>query len=225
MRMYGEEAVMSDVDVVEAEVAAPAKFGRQEMRTKETRELLMAAAKTIFVRDGYEGTDLNDIAELAGRTKGAIYGHFKSKEEIFLALVAEHRKQYQDRLTWLMSDSDVEQNIAVMRAFVLELVEDSDWALLQLEFKMFALRHPEAKERFLSLFADLGADREERYTALLGPAGASERSISRAMAVHSVLPMLTALLLEAKFEPGLMSPEAIQKVIAEVFDCLVGSRE
>lgn len=205
----------------EQETAAPVKVGRQETRTRETRELLLRAAKTIFVRDGYEGADLNDIAELAGRTKGAIYGHFKSKEEIFLALVADHRVTYRQRLQRLMTQ-DVHGNIAVMRQFVIDLAEDRDWALLQLEFKMFTLRHPETKERFQSLYEPITADREEMYARLFGRAKANERSISRGLALHSIMPMLTAVLLEAEFAPGLMSEEAIKMLIARVFDCLLG---
>jgi AcrR family transcriptional regulator len=53
---------------------------------------LFQAADTIFVRDGYEGAELGEIAALAGRTKGAIYAQFKSKEDIFLALVEEKIK-------------------------------------------------------------------------------------------------------------------------------------
>jgi len=205
----------------EPELSAPLKVGRQEIRTKETRELLMRAAKTIFIRDGYEGADLNDIAELAGRTKGAIYGHFKSKEEIFLALIADHRLEYRKKLQRLISQ-DLNRNIAVMRQFVVDLAEDDDWALLQLEFKMFALRHPEAKKRFQSLYSPLTTDREEMYTSLFGPAGVGVRSVSRSLAVHSIIPIVSALLLEAKFDPGLMSKDSIKKLIAGVFDFLIG---
>jgi AcrR family transcriptional regulator len=199
-----------------------AKVGRQEIRTKETRELLMRAAKTIFIRDGYEGADLNDIADLAGRTKGAIYGHFKSKEDIFFALIEDHRKEYREKLERLLSDGEVKQNVAVIRRFVVDLVEDSDWALLQLEFKMFALRHPETKDRFRNLYSPAGSDREQSYVKLFGPAGKTKRSISRAMALHSIFPMLTALLLEAEFEPGLLSNASIKRVIGGVFDALIG---
>jgi len=212
---------MNKCAVAEPELTAPVKTSRQELRTKETRDLLMRAAKTIFIRDGYEGTDLKDIAELAGRTKGAIYGHFKSKEEIFLALIADHRQRYREELEQLMG-RDVNQNIAVMRQFIMDLAEDSDWALLQLEFKMFTLRHPETKERFQSLYAPLASDREEMYTRLLGPAGKGTRSVSRAMAVHSIIPMLSGLLLEAEFEPGLMSKKSIKQLIAGVFEHLLG---
>ena len=209
-----KSAVMNECEPV------PVKLGRQEVRTKETRELLMRAAKTIFIRDGYEGADLNDIAELAGRTKGAIYGHFKSKEEIFLALIVDRRQEYREKLLKMMGD-DVKQNVGIMRQFVIDLAEDDEWALLLLEFKMFTLRHPETKARFQSLYEPTRTNREEGYAKLLGPAGKGRRSVSRSIAVHSVIPMLSALLLEAKFEPGLMPKDSIKKVIAEVFDCLI----
>jgi AcrR family transcriptional regulator len=200
----------------------PVKPGRQELRTKETRELLLRAAKVIFIRDGYEGADLKDIAELADRTKGAIYGHFKSKEEIFLALIADHRQEYRSRLDALMSD-DPKKNIAVLRNYVISLAEDRDWALLMLEFKMFALRHPETKAQFQSLYEPARENREETFARLVGPAGKGKQAVSRSTALASLFPMLSSLLLEAEFEPGAMSTESIKKVIAEVFDCLVST--
>jgi AcrR family transcriptional regulator len=211
---------VSKTAFAEPGAAAPLKVNRQELRTRETRELLMRAAKTIFIRDGYEGADLNDIAELAGRTKGAIYGHFKSKEEIFLALIEDHRQEYREKIQRLIS-SDVKRNIAVMRQFVIDLAEDDDWALLLLEFKMFTLRHPETKERFQSFYEPLASDSEEMYARLIGPAG--KGSVGRAIALHSIIPMLSVLLLEAKFEPGLTNKDSIKKVIAGVFDYLLAT--
>jgi len=180
----------------------------------------MGAAKTIFIRDGYEGADLKDIAELAGRTKGAIYGHFKSKEDIFMALLTDHRREYRERLQSLFS-VDVNQNLELMRKFLIELVEDDDWALLQLEFKLFTLRHPETKERYQNLYGHSGSYKEEEYTRLFGAAGNGKGSVSRTLAFRSIFPMLSALLLEAQFEPGLLDKPSIKKVIASVFDCVI----
>jgi len=213
---------MNRTAFAELAAAAPQKVGRQEVRTKETRDLLMRAAKAIFIRDGYEGADLNDIAELAGRTKGAIYGHFKSKEEVFLALIADHRQEYRLKVQRLLSH-EVDHNIAVMRQTIIDLVDDDEWALLQLEFKMFTLRHPEIKERFKNLYEPWTSDREEMFVKLIGPAGESKRSVSRSIALHSIMPMLSALLLEAEFEPSLMSKTEIKKLIAGVFDYLIAA--
>ena len=77
---------------------------KHELRTRETRSLLLQAAETIFVRDGYEGAELGEIAALAGRTKGAIYAQFKSKEDIFLALIEERALCYRARMEKLLAE-------------------------------------------------------------------------------------------------------------------------
>ena len=73
-------------------------MNKHELKTRETRALLIAAAETIFVRDGYEGAELGEIAALAGRTKGAIYAQFASKEDIFLALIEERTRIYREEM-------------------------------------------------------------------------------------------------------------------------------
>ena len=59
-------------------------------RREMTREHLMDAAATVFARDGFHAASLDDVAALAGFTKGAVYSNFKSKDDLFLA-VFDHR--------------------------------------------------------------------------------------------------------------------------------------
>ena len=48
-----------------------------------TVEKILTAAKRLFLEKGYDNTTIQDIVdELGGLTKGAVYHHFKSKEEI-----------------------------------------------------------------------------------------------------------------------------------------------
>jgi len=60
-------------------------------RSKEdalaTRHSLLDAAEEVFLRQGVAGTSLNDIAEAAGTTRGAIYWHFKDKADLFNAMM------------------------------------------------------------------------------------------------------------------------------------------
>jgi AcrR family transcriptional regulator len=67
---------------------ATAGATRAESRSATRKELLRAAAG-LFLRDGFVATSLADIAAAAGVTKGAVYSNFQSKEELFLALLAE----------------------------------------------------------------------------------------------------------------------------------------
>lgn len=54
---------------------------------EETIKLILDVSTALFVKNGYDGTTLQDIINgLGGLSKGAIYHHFKSKEEIFDAI-------------------------------------------------------------------------------------------------------------------------------------------
>ena len=70
---------------------------------EKTEQLIISVATKLFLEKGYENTSLNDIIKnLGGLTKGAIYSHFKSKEEIYQAV------QYQLSAS---SDDAIEQII------------------------------------------------------------------------------------------------------------------
>ena len=62
---------------------------RTKVEAEVTRQSLLDAALVVFSRKGYESTRLEDIAEEAGVTRGAIYHHFGSKPELFNTLVNE----------------------------------------------------------------------------------------------------------------------------------------
>lgn len=53
------------------------------------RDQILEAARKLFVERGYVATKMSDIAELAGLSKGGVYFHFVSKEEVFSALVED----------------------------------------------------------------------------------------------------------------------------------------
>ena len=60
----------------------------QEERRAQTREALLEAGATLFAERGVAGASVDAIAERAGRTSGALYDHFGSKEGLLFALLA-----------------------------------------------------------------------------------------------------------------------------------------
>ena len=64
-------------------------------KTKEeaekTRARILASALSLFVKKGYEKTTFTDIAARLKMTKGAVYWHFETKEDLLVALVEEIR--------------------------------------------------------------------------------------------------------------------------------------
>ena len=58
-----------------------------EDKWNETHQTIMNTAQQLFATKGYNGTSMNDIVKASGASKGAIYNHFESKEQLFMALL------------------------------------------------------------------------------------------------------------------------------------------
>ena len=61
-------------------------------KTLDTRDRILDAAEDVFYDKGYSNTTLNEIAEAASVTRGAIYWHFKNKEDLFEAMCSRVRQ-------------------------------------------------------------------------------------------------------------------------------------
>jgi len=62
------------------------RVSRQAERSETTRNELLRVARALFGEHGYEATSIEDVAEAAGVTKGALYHHFGSKRDLFQAV-------------------------------------------------------------------------------------------------------------------------------------------
>lgn len=62
----------------------------------DTKERILDAALTLFSQNGYEGTNLIDIAESVGLVKSGIYRHFSSKEELWDTILSKMEKYYNE---------------------------------------------------------------------------------------------------------------------------------
>jgi AcrR family transcriptional regulator len=68
-----------------------------EIDSAKARQIIDGARK-VFLADGFDGASMNDIARVAGVSKGTIYSHFPSKEALFAALVREDRRAQAEQL-------------------------------------------------------------------------------------------------------------------------------
>ena len=69
------------------EASAPGARRSNEDRTRTTRAALVAAARTLFVDQGYAATSTPQIAAAAALTRGALYHHYADKQDLFRAVV------------------------------------------------------------------------------------------------------------------------------------------
>src|SRR6266403_2685593 len=80
---------------VDGKTAAKAADGRP---SSTARKDLMAIAIDCFARYGYQGTSIDRIASAAGVTKGAIYYHFRDKEQLLFEAVKDRTAAYEERI-------------------------------------------------------------------------------------------------------------------------------
>jgi AcrR family transcriptional regulator len=71
----------------------------QAERSRATKAALLAAARQLFAERGFAATGRDQIAELAGVTRGALYHHFESKEQLFEVVVEELEVEIAERIT------------------------------------------------------------------------------------------------------------------------------
>lgn len=121
----------------------------RERRRQQTRDVLIAAATEVFGRRGYEGAALEQIADTAGFTRGAIYKNFGSKEDLFFAVVDRLNEQVVDAFRAIAPDNsptewDISQLAELWRASVTEY---EDFFAIGKEHELYVLRNPAARKR------------------------------------------------------------------------------
>jgi AcrR family transcriptional regulator len=127
---------------------------RRQRRSHVTREELIHSARYIFARDGFEHARLEDIAARAGKTRGAFYANFRDKEDVFCAIFEEDIDRDMVKIApLLLSLPSTERRIDVLADFLSQLSKDRQRTLLNLEFKLYAIRHPRRRKRLADLHA------------------------------------------------------------------------
>ena len=65
------------------------RTGLRDAHVRDTRRALLDTARRIFTRDGFQATRTEEIVEESGLTRGALYHHFRDKEDLFRAVHEE----------------------------------------------------------------------------------------------------------------------------------------
>jgi AcrR family transcriptional regulator len=128
-----------------------ARISRAES-TRLTRARILAEAERLFREQGYASTSMDQIAEGAAVTKGAIYGHFASKEELLICAIdpgedSEYAPLYDPAVP-------IRERVrAYGRARASAPPDDVGLAVL-LEFIAACIRNPQGRERFAEMLRE-----------------------------------------------------------------------
>jgi AcrR family transcriptional regulator len=189
---------------------------RQAVRSERTRSALLTAAEKIFARDGFEASRIEDIAAEANRSRGAFYANFASKTEVFLALRSRAARRRARELKERIDQSVGEQaRYDAVIGYLLEKICDSRTLLLQIEFKLFALRHhdllPELSEKHLATCCSVN---QEELHEFFTERGHDQTQMRRdTLAIEAIL---EGFAVNALFGPGVLTGNYLEQTVPQL---------
>jgi AcrR family transcriptional regulator len=195
-------------------------------RKARTREELLVAARKVFLRRGFRGATLEEIADEAGYTKGAVYSNFAGKDDLYLALLDAHYEERAGAYAEMMLDEPTFEDAirAVGRFMTASDARDPDWLPTLAEFVAHAARdeslrraYVRTRERFLVAIADV-------IEALCDRHGLTLRVPPREAARASSL-LARGYSAERRLDPDAVSPETYVELHAGFMRGLTVPRE
>jgi AcrR family transcriptional regulator len=186
-------------------------------RAQATRERLLEAAFRVIARQGYEGATVDAIAERAGVSKGAFYGHFPSKEFIFATVLRERCAEKRAAIREAC-EAEIDQGRSAMAAGFAQgfagAREDPDWTRLFFEHARLAAR--DGAE--YAAFADLIAELLERSVEMghLSFEG-DPRAVARVL-----MAVVDGFSMQALVDPDSVRREEVAPMVARLFSRALG---
>jgi AcrR family transcriptional regulator len=131
---------------------------------RDARAALLDAALAVFSERGYRDASVDDVAERAGYSKGAVYWHFSSKDDLFFALWDERVDKPWSQTIELLESAAADHDMApeASARFAEVLRGQRELLLIDHEYWGQAVRDPERRARY--------AERQARMRSALGKA-------------------------------------------------------
>jgi AcrR family transcriptional regulator len=131
-------------------MAGPPKRLTQAEKKAATRNRLLETAAEVFARRGYHRASVEEIAEDAGFSHGAVYSNFAGKEDLFLAVYEDYMAARAGELAAALAAAPADPAArarALAAQWMRRFSRDPDSFLLHLEFMVHAARDPDLSEK------------------------------------------------------------------------------
>lgn len=185
------------------------RLTRQEQQA-ETRDRILRAAAKVFARHGFDGASLDQVADEAGFTKGAVYSNFKSKDDLFASLLEIRcHEGLQETRRLLEAPGPADGRVqAIGDRLTQRILGDRDGTRLFLEFWTQSLRNPKLRRRFLAIWGKTRAG-----VARLIEDGARNADVALPLPpdqlVSAALALTDGLALQMLLDPGLVKADTL----------------
>ncbi|WP_338910486.1 TetR/AcrR family transcriptional regulator [Mycetohabitans rhizoxinica] len=131
----------------------------REQSREQTRQRLMDAAQTLFIKKGFDASSVEDVAAAAGYTRGAFYSNFKDKAELLLALLKRNHGDIQQKLQRIFDLQSSAQDIeARILTYYSTLYRENKCFLVWMQARLLATRDAKFRARLNALSQQTRSD-------------------------------------------------------------------
>jgi AcrR family transcriptional regulator len=191
-----------------------------------TRTCLMEAAARVFAKRGLQQASIDEVAQDAGYTKGAFYANFKSKEELFLAMLDERFAERLEEIDRVMStQADLTDQAREAGAdFMRYISADPEWQRMFFEFTAYAARNEEFRQELVTRYRALRDRIAEGLARRAEEMGTDPPFPVDQMAVMTFA-MANGVALERLLEPEVVPDHLYGTMLASLFTGLKALQE
>jgi AcrR family transcriptional regulator len=139
-----------------AGTSASTRMTREQSRAN-TRERLLAAARSVFARSGYHGASVEEVASEAGFSTGALYSNFEGKEDLFLALMEREIDEHAQEIATAVRErtSIADRATGGARQWMTMIEREPEALLLFMEFWAYGVRDAKVRAKVAARFAQM----------------------------------------------------------------------
>jgi AcrR family transcriptional regulator len=197
----------------------------REQSRDQTRERLLDAAHAMFMKKGFVGASVEDIALAAGYTRGAFYSNFGSKAELLVELLRrDHEAMQADLRAIFEADISREEMEAGVTDYYSRMALDNKMFLLWVEAKLLAARDARFRTRFNAFMKEkrdqLAACIEE-YSARTG----TPMPLEPDRLVIGLIGLCDGVQFLATADPQHITPAVVEAVLGRFFARVVFGRD
>jgi AcrR family transcriptional regulator len=129
----------------------------REQSRANTRERLLAAARSVFARGGFHGASVEEIASEAGFSTGALYSNFEGKEDLFLVLMEREIEEHAQEIAAAVREraSVSERAAGGARQWMTMIEREPEALLLFMEFWAYGVRDARVRPKVAARFAQM----------------------------------------------------------------------
>ncbi|WP_327706606.1 TetR/AcrR family transcriptional regulator [Streptomyces decoyicus] len=199
--------------------AAPKRRPTRAEAKARTRQLLLDAAARTYARKGFAGASVEEIAEAAGFSIGAVYSNFGSKERLFVELLRERAGEHVSRATRIVADAQAgvdDPAPALGRLLAHVADDDPDFAPLQAEFWLYAVRNPQLMETLAEQLRGPRAEMENLMGTALEHIGARE-SVSAEAVATITMALFQGLVRQRRIDPASVPDDLLGQAMQWLF--------